>query len=81
MTGVSVAWASGNETVGTINETGLFTALAEGTVTITATAENKSAEATVTVTAEDAGHDKHHGHTAHGHRHGQRHPGVHRNRP
>ena len=53
MTGVSVAWASGNETVGTINETGLFTALAEGTATITATAENKSAEATVTVTAEE----------------------------
>jgi PGF-pre-PGF domain-containing protein len=54
MTGVSVTWASGNATVGTIDEDGLFTALAEGTATITATAENKFAEATVTVTAEES---------------------------
>ncbi|MCT8337481.1 PGF-pre-PGF domain-containing protein [Methanoculleus sp. Afa-1] len=54
MTGVNVTWASSNETIGTIdNSTGLFTALAEGTTTVTATAGSVSGTATVTVTAEE----------------------------
>ena len=51
MTGIDVAWASTNETVGTIDTTGTFTALAEGTANVTATAEGVTGEATVTVTA------------------------------
>jgi hypothetical protein len=45
---VSFAWTSSNETVGTVNATGLFTALAAGTTTITASAENVSGTAQVT---------------------------------
>ena len=52
MTGVTVTWDSDNETVGTIDDTGLFTALASGTATVTASAGNVSENATVTVTAE-----------------------------
>ncbi|ABN57143.1 MULTISPECIES: Ig-like domain-containing protein [Methanoculleus] len=51
MTGIDVEWASSNETVGTIDADGVFTALAEGTADVTATAENVTGEATVTVTA------------------------------
>ncbi|WP_332449058.1 Ig-like domain-containing protein [Methanoculleus sp.] len=47
--GASVAWASSDEAVGTIDETGLFTAVADGTATITVTAENETGTATVTV--------------------------------
>jgi len=54
ISGLEIAWTSSDETIGTIGEaTGLFTALAAGTTTITATAGDRSAEATVTVTAED----------------------------
>ncbi|WP_346434793.1 Ig-like domain-containing protein [uncultured Methanoculleus sp.] len=52
MTGVTVTWDSDNETVGTIDDTGLFTALVSGTATVTASAGNVSENATVTVTAE-----------------------------
>ncbi|MCT8337482.1 PGF-pre-PGF domain-containing protein [Methanoculleus sp. Afa-1] len=53
MTGVNVTWASSNKTIGTIdNSTGLFTALAEGTTTVTATVGEITGEATVTVSAE-----------------------------
>ncbi|RZB29300.1 MAG: hypothetical protein AEth_01268 [Candidatus Argoarchaeum ethanivorans] len=41
-------WASDNETVGTINATGLFTALSAGNVTITA--ENETVKGTVNAT-------------------------------
>ncbi|MDV2482467.1 PGF-pre-PGF domain-containing protein [Methanoculleus sp. Wushi-C6] len=51
MTGVPVAWASSNTTVGTVNESGTFTALAEGTADLTATAGGLSATAAVTVIA------------------------------
>jgi PGF-pre-PGF domain-containing protein len=50
MTGVAVAWASSNTTVGTVDETGTFTGLAEGTADLTATAGGISAKAIVTVT-------------------------------
>jgi PGF-pre-PGF domain-containing protein len=54
ISGVEIAWTSSDETIGTIGDSsGLFTALAAGTTTITATAGDRSAEATVTVTAED----------------------------
>ena len=53
MTGVDVAWDSGNATVGTIDASGLFTARAAGTAIVTATAGTISAGATVTVTTEE----------------------------
>jgi len=53
MTGVGVAWASSDETVGTIDATGVFTAHAAGTTTITATADGVSGTAAVTVTTEE----------------------------
>jgi PGF-pre-PGF domain-containing protein len=52
MTGIEVTWTSSDEAVGTIDETGIFTAVAEGTATVTATAEDITGEATVTVSAE-----------------------------
>jgi PGF-pre-PGF domain-containing protein len=52
MTGVAVTWTSSNETVGTIDTDGLFTAIAEGTAPVTATVENITATATVTVNGE-----------------------------
>jgi len=49
MTGVAFTWSIGNETVGTVNTTtGLFTALAAGTTTVTASAEGVSGTAAVT---------------------------------
>ena len=53
MTGIEIAWTSSDTTVGTIDQTGTFTALAGGVTTITATAGEFSAEASVTVTAEE----------------------------
>ncbi|MDD3856595.1 MAG: Ig-like domain-containing protein, partial [Methanoculleus sp.] len=53
MTGIEVTWTSSNETVGTIDRTGTFTALAEGTTNVTATVENITGEATVTVGGEE----------------------------
>ncbi|MBP2144932.1 parallel beta-helix repeat protein [Methanofollis sp. W23] len=50
MEGVAVSWSCDNETVGTVDPaTGLFTALAEGTATVTATAGEVSGSVTVTV--------------------------------
>ena len=51
MTGIDLEWASSNETVGTIDSDGTFTALAEGTANVTATADEIAGTATVTVTA------------------------------
>ena len=53
MTGIPVAWTSSDETVGTITGSGTFTALAAGTVTVTATAGEVSGTAAVTVSAEE----------------------------
>ena len=47
--GATVAWASGDPSVATVDATGLATAAGNGTVTITATAEAASGAATVTV--------------------------------
>jgi parallel beta-helix repeat protein len=50
MEDVAVSWLCDNETVGTVDSTtGLFTALAEGTATVTAAAGEISGSATVTV--------------------------------
>ncbi|WP_062265737.1 DUF3344 domain-containing protein [Methanoculleus bourgensis] len=48
ISGVAFTWSSSNETVGTVNETGFFTALAEGTATVAATAEGVTGTAQVT---------------------------------
>jgi len=53
MTGVEFDWTCSNETVGEIDDTGLFTAKAAGTATVTASADGKSGEAAVTVTDEE----------------------------
>lgn len=52
MTGIEFDWTCSND-VGEIDDTGLFTARAAGTATVTASADGKSGEATVTVTAEE----------------------------
>ena len=49
VTGITVTWASSNETVGTIDASGVFTAEANGTTTINATAQGVTSNA-VTVT-------------------------------
>ena len=49
MSGVAVAWSSSNTGLATVNATGLVTAVANGTATITATAGQASSTATVTV--------------------------------
>ena len=52
LTGITVTWVSSNMTVGTIDASGLFTAAANGTTTITATAQGvTSNEVVVTVGA------------------------------
>jgi uncharacterized protein YjdB len=50
LTGLAVTWASNNGGVATVSGTGLVTALAAGTVIITAACEGKSGAATVTAT-------------------------------
>lgn len=50
-TGSTVAWASDNEKVATVDETGLVTAVGKGTANITATAGGQSASCKVTVNA------------------------------
>ena len=52
MNGVDFAWSCSNETVGEIDADGLFTALAAGTTTVTATAGDITGTATVTVSTE-----------------------------
>ena len=49
MTGATVTWASGSADMATVNPTGLVTAAANGTATITASAGGASGEAVVTV--------------------------------
>jgi hypothetical protein len=51
LTGITVTWNSDNTTVGTIDASGLFRALANGTANVTATAQGKSDTVTVTVGA------------------------------
>lgn len=55
MDGVTFQWTSSDETVGTVNETGSFTALAAGTTTITAANGTVKGTAEVTVTAAPSG--------------------------
>lgn len=49
ITGRSVTWSSADEAVATISASGAVTALAPGSVKLTATVDGKSAQATVTV--------------------------------
>jgi uncharacterized protein YjdB len=51
LTGRLVAWASGNTAAATVSSSGLVTAVAAGTATITATSEGKSGTAAITVTS------------------------------
>ena len=50
-TNKNVTWSSNNESVATVDASGVVTAVAPGTAAITATADGKSATCTVTVTA------------------------------
>ncbi|HEX2602232.1 MAG TPA: Ig-like domain-containing protein, partial [Gemmatimonadaceae bacterium] len=49
LTGRSLAWSSDNTAVATVNGSGLVTAVATGTASITGTSEGKSGSATLTV--------------------------------
>ncbi len=51
LTGRSVIWGSSNPSVATVSAVGLVTALAPGSITITATSEGRSGTAVVTVSA------------------------------
>jgi uncharacterized protein YjdB len=51
MPGIVVTWTSSSETVGTVDETGLFTAIAAGETTITAEGEGVTGSASVAVTS------------------------------
>ena len=51
LTSTAFVWASSNTSVGTVNATGTFSALAAGTTNVTATADNVTGTATITVTA------------------------------
>ncbi|WFN34533.1 right-handed parallel beta-helix repeat-containing protein [Methanogenium sp. S4BF] len=55
MSGIEFEWTSSDETVGTVSETGYFTALTAGTTTITAINESIEGEALVTVIAKPSG--------------------------
>src|SRR6266702_4211052 len=50
LTGRSVAWTSSNGAVATVGSSGLVTAVATGSATITATSEGQSGSASITVT-------------------------------
>ena len=52
MSGASITWASSASSVASVSSTGLVTALADGTASITATAESANASASVSVTAD-----------------------------
>ncbi|WP_428275267.1 Ig-like domain-containing protein [Candidatus Palauibacter sp.] len=52
MSGVAVEWATGNPVVATVDASGLVTAVANGTATVTATAGGASGSATVEVAQE-----------------------------
>ena len=49
LTGRAISWSSSDNTIGTVNGSGLVTGVAAGSVTITATSEGKSGTASVTV--------------------------------
>jgi len=51
LNGTAFVWASSNTSVGTVNATGYFEALAAGTTNVTATADDVTGTATVTVAA------------------------------
>lgn len=51
MTGQTIAWTTSNASIATVNSTGMVTAVAAGSATITATCAGKSGSAAVTVTA------------------------------
>jgi len=53
-TGPTVAWQSSNPAIATVNATGLVTAVARGTATISAVADGKTGGATLTVAAKTA---------------------------
>jgi len=55
MSDLTYEWSSSDETVGTVNATGYFTALAAGTTTIAAANDTIEGTATVTVTAAPSG--------------------------
>ncbi|MBL8961136.1 MAG: Ig-like domain-containing protein [Gemmatimonadetes bacterium] len=50
LSGRTVTWASGNTAVATVNGSGLVTAVAAGSTTVTATADGRTGQATITVT-------------------------------
>lgn len=50
LAGRTVTWSSGNEAVATVSAAGVVSAVAPGTVNITATSEGRSGSATLTVT-------------------------------
>src|SRR5438309_1769089 len=49
LTGRAISWSSSDNTIATVNGSGLVTGVAAGSVTITATSEGKSGTATITV--------------------------------
>jgi len=49
LTGRAISWSSSDNTIATVNSSGLVTGVAAGTVTITATSEGKSGTASITV--------------------------------
>ena len=51
LTGRTVTWTTSNPAVATVSTSGLVTAVAPGTATITATSEGKTGTSTITVTA------------------------------
>ncbi|WP_083523355.1 outer membrane protein assembly factor BamB family protein [Methanofollis ethanolicus] len=55
MTGITVVWSSSNETVGTVNASGTFTAIAAGTTNVTASYGAVEGTAAVTVTEQSGG--------------------------
>jgi uncharacterized protein YjdB len=53
LTGRDVSWSSSNTSIATVNNDGLVTTLQPGSVTITATSENRTGNAQLTVTLAD----------------------------
>ncbi|MBK8250064.1 MAG: Ig-like domain-containing protein [Gemmatimonadetes bacterium] len=50
LSGRTIAWASSNTSIATVNTTGLVTAVAAGSTTVTATADGRTGQSTITVT-------------------------------
>ena len=53
MTGATVGWSSGDASVATVDPAGWVTAVAQGTVTITAAADSASGEARIVVVVDE----------------------------